>query len=55
MSESLDTESGPSDDWWDCPKCGSDTNVIGGGSAVENRRECIECDWSVTIPTQEEA
>lgn len=36
------------DDWWNCPVCEADTVVEG------RTRSCLECDWSVTIPSKSE-
>jgi hypothetical protein len=34
-------------DWWDCPRCESETTI---SDDPPPHRECAECDWSVTIP-----
>lgn len=36
------------DDWWDCPACGADTQINRGDDGPN--RYCTDCDWSVTIP-----
>lgn len=37
----------PVRDWWDCPRCESETTI---SDDPPPHRSCAECDWSVTIP-----
>ncbi len=39
--------------WWACPTCGGDTRIC-RGKHVATTRECIDCDWSVTLDGTEE-
>jgi hypothetical protein len=51
IQESARQESGKSDDWWNCPKCGEMTETDPGGDGPD--RYCTACDWSYRIPRME--
>jgi ribosomal protein L37AE/L43A len=35
------------DDWWDCPKCSDDTEIV--HRKTTTTRRCTSCDWSFTM------
>lgn len=45
----MQSDRSTTDDWWDCPNCGAETETT-IEDATESDRECPDCDWSVRIP-----
>jgi rubredoxin len=40
------------DSWWECPKCGGQTETDAGGDGPD--RFCPDCGWSYRIPRVDE-
>jgi len=44
------TKKDKSDPWWDCPQCGTNTELTDDPGPNEPDRYCPDCEWAYRIP-----